>query len=195
MNILESKQNGVLLAIGTSLASFRIQARTKKDNIPSSKTASHGAYLFWEADFPWVIESHANSGVVKILFERWQTLNKGSKVLFYPDDRFDVLKLKSFLGQSYGFQDILAIKIKTDIEFIEKHSPSGLSKIIFWPANFAKNFIINKLNKDFEGIFCTELLAKCATNNWLEEATGKKANNIYPSDIQEFYYKLTKESL
>lgn len=181
---------GILGVIGDTLACKIIQIRTPQKGILKQNIWSHVAYKFDEK----VIESHFHSGVKIWDYADWLVANKTARIEFIPSDNFDIGKLKSFKGEKYGTQNILAIAIKTDLEFVRKFAEKKRIFTVFaYPFMFAGNFIVNKTNKDYKGIFCSELLVKSAKNNYLEIALSKPAHDIYPSDIQKLYLNSTKE--
>jgi len=178
-------QNGVLGVIGNSYICHRIQDYTPQPFIKKEELWTHVAYLFYEDNKAYVIESHFKTGVHIVDICSWLELNKDNKFEFFPDNKFDVNKLKFFKGEKYGTKDILSIKLKTDLESATKW---------FYPLKLAENWLKSKFDKNNNGVFCSELLAECATaggENWVLKAIDKPVNRIYPSNFQLFYYKTT----
>ncbi len=200
MSILENKRNGVLFVIGETLICRRIQAHTRQIGIKECETASHVAYKFWHdsvnSPHPkmvhkptgealktgwYVIESHIASGVAVFPLLKWGAMNLGSTIKSYEDDSYNLKLMLDLIGAKYDVKSILAIKLRTDFEYLGKNK-------FFKLFGFIGNFINKIFEGDGGGIYCSELLS--LANNEISKVIGKKAFESWPSDFQKYYLNL-----
>ena len=130
----------------------------------------------------YVVESHFDSGVTVHELNYWLKLNKDNTVWEKPDTNYNVELMLDLVGEKYAVKDILKIKLEADLIFLKQNK---LLKILGMPIILLFKLIQSLIQKDNNGIYCSELLLKA--NSSIAEKIGKKPYESWPSDIQLYY--------